>query len=120
MRITQQPVRPNVELFMRRTKLWVDLNLVKIVCWGRRPTYQLSQTKNQPVINFLPNISYKFLICQFSSSDVKIDVCPRDDLQTFYPSEATRFEMDTTCWTIKLIQTKLTEPDVELSMNLTH
>ena len=27
-------------------------------------------------------------------------VDPGDDVQTFYPSEATRFETDTTCWTI--------------------
>ena len=32
--------------------------------------------------------SHKVLICYFSSSHVKIDVCPGDDLQTFYPSEA--------------------------------
>ena len=33
-------------------------------------------------------VSYKFLIYQFSLSHVKIDFCPGDDLQTFYPSEA--------------------------------
>ena len=38
-----------------------------------------------------------------------MDVCPGEDLQTFYPPEGS-----------KLIQTNLTEPDVEHFMNLTH
>ena len=45
----------------------------------------------------------------FSSSHVKIDVCLGDDLQTFYPSGRS-----------KLIETNLTEPDVELVANLPH
>ena len=45
--------------------------------------------------NILPNeakytLSYKFLFISFSSSHVKIDVCPGDDLQSFYPSEVDR------------------------------
>ena len=45
-----------------------------------------------------------FLIYQFSSSHVKIDVCPGDDLRTLCPSERVGRS--------KLIQTNLTEPDV--------
>ena len=45
----------------------------------------------------------------FSSSHVKIDVCLGDNLQTFYPSGRS-----------KLIETNLTEPDVELVANLPH
>ena len=46
---------------------------------------------------------------------MKIDVC-RGDLQTLYPSEADEKNvMDDT----KLIKTNLTEPDVELFMNVT-
>ena len=44
-----------------------------------------------------------------SSSHVKIDVCLGDNLQTFYPSGRS-----------KLIETNLTEPDVELVANLPH
>ena len=44
-----------------------------------------------------------------SSSHVQIDVCPRDDLRT-----------DRTSWTIQTSHTNLTEPDVELFMNVTH
>ena len=45
--------------------------------------------------NILPNeakytLSYKFSFISFCSSHVKIDVCPGDDLQSFYPSEADR------------------------------
>ena len=48
---------------------------------------------------------------------MKIDVCRGEDLQTLYPSEADEKNvMDDT----KLIKTNLTEPDVELFMNLTH
>ena len=67
--------------------------------------------------------TYKYhtnlLIYSFSSSHVKtvkIDVCPEDDLQTFYPSEAEAERVGRS----KLIQTNLTDPDVELFMNLTH
>ena len=46
-----------------------------------------------PVIHFLSNeakytLSYKTLIFPFSSLHVKINVCPGDDLQMLYPSEA--------------------------------
>ena len=56
------------------------------------------------------------LICPFSSLHVKINVCLGDDLQTLYPSEAD-------VWIervgrSKLIQTNLTEPDVELFINI--
>ena len=48
---------------------------------------------------------------------MKIDVYRGEDLQTFYPSEADEENvMDDT----KLIKTNLTEPDVELFMNVTH
>ena len=48
---------------------------------------------------------------------MKIDVCRGEDLQTLYPSEADEKNvMDDT----KLIKTNLTEPDVELFMNVTH
>ena len=48
---------------------------------------------------------------------MKIDVCRGEDLQTFYPSEADEENvMDDT----KLIKTNLTEPGVELFMNVTH
>ena len=47
---------------------------------------------------------------------MKIDVCRGEDLQTLYPSEADEKNvMDDT----KLIKTNLTEPDVELFMNVT-
>ena len=47
---------------------------------------------------------------------MKIDVCRGEDLQTLYPSEADEENvMDDT----KLIKTNLTEPDVELFMNVT-
>ena len=74
-------VGSDVELRMRRTN---QLN----------PTKKQFQTASgRSVINFLSNeakykLSYKLLIHQFSSSHVKIDVCPRDDLQAFYTSEA--------------------------------
>ena len=45
----------------------------------------------------------------FSSSHVKIDVCPEDDLQTFYS-----FETESRRIVPKLIHSNLTEPDVEL------
>ena len=69
-----------------------------------------------PVIHFLSNeakytLSYKILICPFSSLHVKINVCPGDDLQRFYPSEAdVRLER---VGRSKLIQTNFTEPYVE-------
>ena len=44
-----------------------------------------------------------------SSSHVQIDVCAGDDLRT-----------DRTSWTIQTSHTNLTEPDVELFMNVTH
>ena len=74
-----------------------------------------------PVIHFLSNevkytLSYKMLICPFSSLQVKINVCLGDDLQTLYPSEAdVRIER---VGRSKLIQTNLTEPDVELFINI--
>ena len=43
-----------------------------------------------------------------------MDVWPAWDLQTFYPSEADE------CWTIRTHSDELTEPDVEIFMNLTH
>ena len=47
---------------------------------------------------------------------MKIDVSRGEDLQTLYPSEADEKNvMDDT----KLIKTNLTEPDVELFMNVT-
>ena len=47
---------------------------------------------------------------------MKNDVCRGEDLQTLYPSEADEKNvMDDT----KLIKTNLTEPDVELFMNVT-
>ena len=47
---------------------------------------------------------------------MKIDVCRGEDLQTLYRSEADEKNvMDDT----KLIKTNLTEPDVELFMNVT-
>ena len=46
---------------------------------------------------------------------MKIDVCPGDDLQTFYPSEADGLDR---VGRSKLIQTNSTEPDVERLMNL--
>ena len=48
---------------------------------------------------------------------MKIEVCRGEDLQTLYPSEADAENvMDDT----KLIKTNLTEPDVELFMNVTN
>ena len=41
-----------------------------------------------------------------------MDVWPAWDLQTFYPSEADE------CWTIRTHSDELTEPDVEIFMNL--
>ena len=40
---------------------------------------------------------------------MKIDVCPEDDLQTFYSSETDSRRIEP-----KLIHSNLTEPDVEL------
>jgi len=56
---------------------------------------------------------FKF-ITLLHRAHVKVDVCPGDDLQTFYPSESVRRS--------KLIQTNLTEPepDVDLFIHLTH
>ena len=74
-----------------------------------------------PVKHFLSNeakytLSYKILICPVSSLHVKINECPGDDLQTLYPSEAdVRIER---VGRSKLIQTNLTEPDVELFINI--
>ena len=48
---------------------------------------------------------------------MKIDVCPGEDLQTLYPSEA---DEENVMNDTKLIKTNLTEPDVELFMNVTH
>ena len=74
-------VGPEVELRTRRTN---QLNPTKKQFWP---------ASVRSVINFLSNeakytLLYKFLIHQSSSSHVKFDVCPGDDLQTFYPSEA--------------------------------
>ena len=64
-------------------------------------------------ISFFPKeakytLSYKFLIYWFSSSHVKIDVCPGDDPQTCYPQNVQRVRQS------KLIQTSRTEPDIVL------
>ena len=47
---------------------------------------------------------------------VKVDDCPGDDLQTFYLSCSRRIECVARS---KLIQTNLTEPDVEPFLDLT-
>ena len=49
---------------------------------------------------------------------LKMGVCSGDDLQTFHPSEADGWYDRVR--RSKVIQTSLTEPDVELSINLTH
>ena len=74
-------VGPDVELRTRRTN---QMNPTKKQFWP---------ASVRSVINFLSNeakytLLYKFLIHQSSSSNVKFDVCPGDDLQTFYTSEA--------------------------------
>ena len=80
-----------------RTLIWVHLNFkVKIFCWVRRRTQDASNQSTESdhkafLKNFILNeakytLSNKFLIYQFGLSHVKIDVCPRNDRQTFYPS----------------------------------
>ena len=50
---------------------------------------------------------------KFRSSHVKIDVCPGDDLQTFWSRRIESVGQS------KLIQANLTEPDVDLFIKLT-
>ena len=89
--------RPNSDL--GRPKLSLDRRLGgQTSNLGRVEPINCLRPKKQfwpamPVIHFLSNeakytLSYKILICPFSSLHVKINVCPGDDLQTFYPSEA--------------------------------
>ena len=75
--------------------------------WLRPQPNQLTESDQKGILagkrvfnnKFLPNeaeytLSYKlhkFLIYQLSSSQVTIDVCLREDLETFYPSEARRW-----------------------------
>ena len=80
-----------------------------------------------PVINFLSNeakytLSYKILICSFSSlhvDHVKMSYVPETIFRrSVYPSEAdVRIER---VGRSKLIQNNLTEPEVELFINITH
>ena len=58
------------------------------------------------IIHYHPNIYLISLVRR------KIVVCPRDDLQTFYPSEGVGRS--------KLIQTNSTEPNVDPFIHLTH
>ena len=111
-----------------QTLTQVDPNQVKIVCWVRRRTNEYQDASNEStesdqraiLINFTrkgPKYTYHTdLIYQSSLSLLKIDLVP----QTIFRRSTRLKQTDRTCWTIQLIQTNLTEPNVDLFMNLTH
>ena len=77
-------------LYGSRNALWITGLIIDSVHFlTEKSSHFINWAQAAQSIKFLSNeAKYTlFLSCYFSSSPVKIDVCPGDDLQTFYSFE---------------------------------
>ena len=90
---TKLRLRPNVELFMRRTKLLIGSSVWSDVKLRTPRTNQLNQISDEFLSNEAKCVIIQIFNLLFWLSQVKIDVHPVDDLQTFSPSEVAGREL---------------------------